>query len=544
MSAEPAARGRNSLAEQRWWDAFTQLSAADARAPLEPQDLQRLAVAAHLVGMDEVCLGAWERAYAGYLTRDEVSGAVRSLFWISFELINRGEVARSSGWIARGRRLLDQRQLDCVEHGYLILPDALGHTVSGDAAAGLASFARVVEIGERFDDLDLAMWGRNGQGRALILLGEQVAGLELLDDVMVAVVAGEISPIVSGTLYCSVIEACHEMADLTRAQLWTEALSQWCDAQPQLVPYRGKCLVYRSELLQLHGNWVAAMEEARRACDRLSHPSSQPSIGMAHYQLGELCRLRGQDAEAEAHYRQASQWGRDPQPGLALLRLRQGNPELAAGAVRRALEEARSPGTRASLLAAEVEIALAMTDLDSANRAAKELTTIAAGLSAPTIQADAAQATGSVRLAEGRAPAALDDLRRARACWQDIDAPYELARVQTLIGDACARLGDQDTAAMEFEAAARCFEQLGATPEHRRVLALGSPGGQPAPGGLTSREVEVLREVATGKTNRAIAAELLVTEKTVASHVGNIFTKLGLSSRSAATAYAYEHNLV
>ncbi len=544
MSAEPAAQGRNSLAEQRWWDAFTQLSAADARAPLEPQDLQRLAVAAHLVGMDEVCLGAWERAYAGYLTRDEVSGAVRSIFWMSFELINRGEVARSSGWIARGRRLLDQRQLDCVEHGYLILPDALGHTVSGDAAAGLAGFARVVEFGERFDDLDLAMWGRNGQGRALIRLGEQVAGLELLDEVMVAVVADEISPIVSGTLYCSVIEACHEVVDLTRAQLWTEALSQWCDAQPQLVPYRGKCLVYRSELLQLHGDWIGAMEEARRACDRLSHPSPQPSIGMAHYQLGELCRLRGQDVEAEAHYRQASQWGRDPQPGLALLRLRQGDPELAAGAVRRALEEAGDPGSRASLLAAEVEIALAMTDLDAANRAAEELTTIAAGLSATTIQADAAQATGSVRLAEGRAPAALDDLRRARACWQDIDAPYELARVQTLIGDACARLGDQDTAAMEFEAAARCFEQLGATPEYRRVLALGSPGGQPSPGGLTVREVEVLREVATGKTNRAIAAELLVTEKTVASHVGNIFTKLGLSSRSAATAYAYEHNLV
>jgi ATP/maltotriose-dependent transcriptional regulator MalT len=302
--------------------------------------------------------------------------------------------------------------------------------------------------------------------------------------------------------------------------------------------------VHRSQVMQVRGAWPEAMDEVGRARQRLSTPPGHPALGMAIYQQAELHRLRGQFSEAEEAYREASQWGHPPQPGLALLRLAQGRVDAAAAAIRAALDEAPDRIARTKVLVAYVEIVLAAGDVLAARTAADELSEIAADLGMPFLHALSAHATGAVLLAEGDPRAALASLRRAGTAWQEIQAPYEAARAQVLIGHAYRALGDTDTAEMELGAARRVFQQLGAVPEIARVEALSRMAAPRAAGGLTAREAQVLRLVAAGKSNRAIAAHLAISEHTVARHLQNIFAKLDVSSRSAAPAFAFEHGLV
>ena len=356
---------------------------------------------------------------------------------------------------------------------------------------------------------------------------------------------GAFSPIVVGIVYCSVVETFQGIFDIRRAQEWTAALERWCESQPDLVPYRGQCRLHRARLMQLRGDWRDADEEARLALEWLSRPlPADPAIGEALFQRAELQRLQGHFADAEAGYREASRHGRRPEPGLALLRLAQGQVRPARASIRRALAEGADPSTRARLLEPAVETALAARDLEGAGRAADELDELAAGLGAPLLQAMAARARGSVLLEAGQAEVALGILRTAWSAWQALEAPYEAARVRVLIARACRALDDEDAAAMELDAARRVFDGLGATPDVAAVDALARAWSAPAPGGLTARELEVLRLVASGRTNRAIASELVLSEKTVARHVANIFMKVGLSPRAAATAWAYEQHLV
>jgi len=536
-------RGRDSFGRRAWSDAYSQLAAADHDAPLEAEDLERLATAAYLIGKDADSADIWARAHHELLSRGDSERAARCAFWLGFGLLDKGELARSGGWLARAQRLLDEGGHDCVVRGYLLLPLAFRSVVEGDAATAYVTFGQAAEIGERFRDTDLVAMASHGRGRALIRLGKTGEGVALLDEAMVSVTAGEVSPLVAGDIYCSVLEACHEIFDLRRAQEWTSALTHWCASQPDLVPYRGQCLVRRAEIMQLHGAWPDAMDEAQRACERLSQPPGQPAIGAAFYQRAELHRLRGEFAKAEEAYRLANQHGRRPQPGLSQLRLAQGQIDAAAAAIRRVMEEAQDRRIRSRLLAAYIEIMLAAGDVRVARTAADELSNVAVDLDAPLLRAASSQATGAVLLVEGDAPAALATLRRGWTAWHDLDAPYEAARTRVLMGLACRQMGDVDSADMELEAARQVFKQLGALSEVARVDALSRRGTVTAAGGLSAREMQVLRLVATGRTNRAIADELFISEKTVARHVSNIFTKLGLSTRAAATAYAHQHHL-
>jgi DNA-binding CsgD family transcriptional regulator len=538
--ADALDRGREFFGRLAWGDAFAELSAADREGPLALEDLERLAVAAYLVGADADSDAVWLRAHQECLRLGDVVRAARCAGWLAQGLLLRGEMARGGGWLARAQRLLDEAHHDGVERGYLLLPVAL-QSFDQDPAAAYAAFERAASIGARFGDEDLTAYSRTGQGRALIRVGETADGVALLDEVMVAVTAGEVSPIFAGFVYCAVIEACQEIFDLRRAQEWTEALTQWCESQPGLVAYRGQCLVYRAEIMRLHGAWGEAANEAKRACERLA---GRPPVGMAFYQQAEVHRLRGDFAEAENAYRQAGQWGREPQPGLAMLRLAQGQVDAAALAIRRVADETDVRVARSQVLAAFVEIMVAAHDLGAARAAAEELAELADELGAPLLHAVSGYATGAVLIGEGDARAALVVLRRAWAAWQELDAPYEAARVRVLIGLVCRELGDHDTGAVELDAARSVFRQLGAAPDLAQVEALSPTVRSQAPMGLTGRELEVLALVATGKSNREIAATLVISEHTVARHVQNILAKLGVSSRTAASAFAFEHDLV
>jgi DNA-binding NarL/FixJ family response regulator len=542
-SAEPLERGRRAFAAQAWTEALESLAAADRGRSLGVEDLERLATAAHMLARTDDATRAWERAHQVAVREGDLPRAVRHAFHLVMGFGQRGEVAQAGGWFARASGLVEEIGPDCVERGYLLIPQALRALDSGDPSGAFTFFDEAAAIAARFNDPELSTLGRLGRGQCLIALGETARGVALLDEAMVAVTAGEVSPINAGIVYCAAIEAFQAIFDLRRAQEWTTALSRWCDDQPDLVPFRGRCLVYRAELMQFHGLWQEAIAEAGRAADWLSRPPPEPAIGEAYYQQAELHRLRGEDDEAEQDYRAASQWGRRPDPGLALLRLAQGDVDAAAASIRRAIDEA-DEFSRPRLLEPCVEIMLAARDGAAARVAANELAALAIRFDATLPRAIASRADGTVRLAEGDARGALATLRRAWELWLDLEAPYESARVRVQIAMACRAVGDSDTAELELAAARAVFNDLGAVRDVARVDGLVARADAVRDSGLSRREIEVLRLVAEGRTNREIATELGISERTVDRHVSNVFSKLGVSSRAAATAYAYEHRLV
>lgn len=532
-------RARLAFDQQAWRDAYNGLTAAAADEPLEPEDLERLASAAFLIGHGAESHERWLEAHRSHVHNGQVPRAVRCAFWMAFDLLNSGETTRGGAWVDRARRMLAGHRPDCVEAGYVRYVTALRAVFSGDVDEARAAFAEAAAVGEQFDDAELCTLARIGLGRCLIYLGHVQDGLSLLDEAMIAVEAREISPIAVGDSYCTVIEGCQELFEVQRAGIWTAALSRWCDGQPELVLYRGQCLIHRAEIMQLHGEWGDAIEEIRQARGRLATPPGQPALGAAHYVTGDLHRLQGRFGEAEDEYRRAGELGRDPQPGIALLRMAQRRTDAADAAIRRSMAEADDPVSRVRLLGPFVEIVLAGGDLDAARAAKEELDALAGQLGGSYLHALSAHVRGSVQLAAGDPKAALGSLRAAWRGWRELDAPYEAARARVLLASVCRALGDTDGAEMELDAARSVFRSLGAVPDLARI----ETGPVALPAGLTRREAEVLALVATGRSNREIAAELVISEKTVASHLSHMFTKLGLSSRAAATAFAYENGL-
>ncbi len=535
-------RARGSYERHAWTEAYEGFAAADAQSPLAAEDLERMAIAAYLLGRPDNSVAAGARAHLEAVRTGDVALALRAAYGVGMELIQRGEMAQGGGWLARAGRLVEETGYEGVEVGSLLIPQALQALMAGRPADAFEVFERVAAIAERFDDAELRTFGRLGRGQSLIATGETRRGVGLLDEAMTAVIAGDVSPIASGIVYCAVIEACQSMFDLRRAQEWTAALARWWESQPDMVPFRGNCLVFRAVLMRFHGAWGEAADEAQRAREWLSRPPPEPAVGEAIYELAELDRLRGAFDAAEAGYREAGTWGRLPEPGLALLQLARGDIAAATASVRRAMAEATDEMVRARMLEPAVEIALAAGDVAAAREAADRLGELADRLDAPLLRAMAARTEGTVRLAEGDVAGALAMLRRAWEAWRELDAPYDAARVRVRTAEACRQLGDHDGAAIETDAAREVFERLGAAAD-LDALSGGSAQGS-LPGGLSAREVEVLRLVAAGMTNRAIADALTISERTVDRHVSNIFTKLDVSTRAAATAFAYEHGLV
>jgi DNA-binding NarL/FixJ family response regulator len=542
--------GRDAFARHAWtvaYEAFMDASLTELGAA----DLERLAIAAYMIGNDEDSAAAWEAAHRQHAKSDDAAEAARCAFWLALSLLLRGQMAQAGGWLSRTEGIIEAADIECAAVGYLLIPALLGALEDGDASGARTMAVRAKEIGDRFDDPDLRAFGTLAHGQALIAMGDSPAGIARLDNVMVSVTGGEVGPITSGIVYCAVVLECIRLFDFARAAEWTNALSTWCDSQPDLVPYRGQCLVHRSQLQQASGDWrnaIMTIESARR---RLTD-SPHPALGLAYYQEAELHRLTGAFNEAEAAYLQANRHGYPPVPGVALLEFARGDTSAAAATIRRALQETHNSLERPALLAAAVDILRATGDTDGVRVSADELTGIAAGSSSMVLSAMAAQAIGTARLSEGAASDALTHLRAAALAWHRLNMPYESARTAFLLGLSCAALGDTVSAALELHSAHDTFAELGARTDLDRVDALTAGlgatveshdalHGAPA---LSVREREVLKHVAAGNTNKEIATELVISEHTVGRHLENIFTKLGVTSRAAATAYAYEHHLL
>jgi DNA-binding CsgD family transcriptional regulator len=534
-------RAREAYERREWVAAYRELSDLD-EAELRAEDFAALAITAYLLGRRNDCVHALQRAYQASVEAGDRPAAVRAAYLLTMTLWQAGEMAVGHGWHARAARLLDEVDEDVVERGYLYVAEMMGHILNGEFAEAFPLAPRITDYGRRFDEPDLLALGLNAEGRLMIYSGRVADGLKRMDEALVGVMAGEVSPVTAGTVYCSTIEACQEISDFGRAGAWTHALTTWCDAQPGLVAYTGQCATHRGQLLRLHGAYAEAVEELERAVDRYLAAGGDPALGLAHYERGETHRLRGDYDAADAAYASAAEHGHSTQPGRALFWLARGRRDAAAAAVRRLLAERQDPVHRSQVLPAAVEVLVVMGDTDGAAALGEELCGIGEAFGCTGLQAAGQYAVAVAELARGAAAPALQAARRAKDAWSQLSAPYEAARSQVLVGRALRLLGDEESAVADLTAARKAFAELGAGAVEQETAALLAE--QKAPGGLSPREVEVLRLVAAGRTNPEIAAQLVLSEKTVARHLSNIFTKLGVGSRTSAAAFAYKHHLV
>lgn len=534
--------GRECFDRRAWSAAYAALAVARESAPLAAPDLDRLATAAYLSGRETENLRILEQLYRDHAERaEDCEHAARATFWLALWQLFLGQPAQSNAWSARGRSLIENR--NCVERGYLLVPEAEQLLRGGQIDEAAARIVEAIAIGRHFGDADLTASALYMQGRALIAQDQACAGLRCIDEAMLGVVAGELSPIMTGLLYCGVIECCRSIHALDRSREWTEAFSHYCASQPEMLAFTGVCYVHRSEILQFHGSWPEALAEARRACDRARLADRDPP-GAARYQEAEIHRLRGEFAKAEAGYRAASLLGCEPQPGLALLRLAQERIDAASASIRRLNGVTRDSVERARLLPACIEVMIAAREIDEAKVLCAELGKLAEAFDSDVLRAAFAQSGGSLALADGDPRGAIAALRPAFAQWERLAAPYDAARVRVLLGRACRELGDHESCDLEFEAARSVFARLGAQADIDRLDALADPEAADPAHPLTARELEVLRLIAEGDSNKAIARKLGLSGRTVDRHVSNILDKLQVPSRTAATAYAYSRKLI
>jgi len=507
---------------------------------LTGRDLDGMADAAWWVSQLAESVELRHKAYSAHVTAGDERGAAAAAARVAVDHFIREEPSIGAGFLMRARRHADAVP-EGPEHGFIDMLEGNVARFSGDLERAVELSDRAIEVGRRLAVADLTAMAIHSKGLALVSAGRITEGVAFLDEAMATVLSGDVSPFFMGVIYCSVIAACLELGDIGRAGEWSDAASRWSETLPPGSPLPGMCRINQAEVSRLRGSWTDAEADARRAVDDLI--GIQPALAAAAFsQLGEVRRRIGDLAGAEAAFERAQELGDDPQPGFALVRLAQGRAEAARSALRLAFAGAQGPPRRARLLSAQVEVALAADELGEAKTAAGELAAIASATDVPAFAAAAAAASGSIALAVGDVDAACEALRRATLAWRDLRLPYETATARMLLGRALLAGGDEDGARLELRAALAEFERLGAVPDAAATSAL-LMGPTDLPAGLTAREAEVLRLVAAGRTNRDIAVELVISEHTVARHLQNMFTKLGVSSRAGATAFAFEHGL-
>ena len=535
-------KGRDAFARHDWQAAYDELVGPVADAGAAPEAIELLAEAAWWLGRLDECIELRERAFAHREAEGPTRRAARIATFLYYDHCWQGRRAVAGGWLARARRLLEAEP-PCPEWGFLLVLEAEGAHSEGALSSAVEKADEAIALGRKFADRDLEADALQCLGRLLIAQGRPAEGLALFDEAMLYASEAKLGLYTLGKVYCSLISACEELADFQRAAEWAQVGVDW--ATPHQSPvFPGLCRVHRAEMLQLKGEWVEAEAEAQRACDELCDVN-RFNAGLAYYEIGEIRRRLGDLNAAERAFRLAEEYGHHPQPGLALLRLAQGNRSGASAGIARALAEQEwNRLGRAKLLPAQVEIACAVDDLDLARASAQELRGIAAEYGTTGLRAATLGAEGRVSLADGDPLTACGVLRRALHDWQALDVPYEIATTRVLLARASRDAGDEEGAQRSFEAAIAVFERLGALADLEATRAARHPAGADLPCGLTAREAEVLRLVAAGHTNKDIAQRLYLAEKTVARHVSNIFAKIGVSSRAAATAFAFERGIV
>jgi DNA-binding CsgD family transcriptional regulator len=529
---------RAAHAANRWAEARAAFLEARAASPLSADDMAALADAAWWEGAIDESLSASEEAYRLFLQGESPRPRPAAMLAIDigFSWYLRGDEVLGSGWISRAHRLLADEP-ECVEHGYLQTLEIDGALEGGDYGAAVEAARAVAAVGARHGDETLVAYALVGEGIARIKQGRAADGLAVLDEAMLPVLAGRVRPTFAGSIYCQLMSVCHELADLRRAEQWTDATARWCEGFSSAVMFTGVCSVHRAQLLQVRGEWERAEAEIARVCDELA-PMNVVAVGLALYELAEIRRMRGDLAGAERAYEDAHAHGRDPQPGLALVWLARGDAAAAVAALRASESTTKDPLAKTRVWAALVQAAVGAGDLATAGHAADSLDAAAATYGSSGLRAAATLARGRLQLAEGDAAGAVASLRQACAQWQELGATYRVAEVRLLLAGALEAAGDGHTAALERSAASAALERLG--------VSTGAGGRGAAPGlpdGITPREAEVLALVAQGLTNREVAAALVVSERTVARHLANLFTKVGVTSRTAAAAYAHAHGL-
>ena len=523
-----------------WPETYRRLSNRDP-SDLTPDELEVLADSAWLVCRLQESLDARQRAYAGYQVAQDDRSAVRTAWRLFWDNLYNGDKVVALGWLRRAHRHLVGVP-ESAEHGFVALAESELALNRGAGDQAHAHAVHAIEIGERHGTPSLVAFGLTLRGRALIAQGRLEDGCAALDEAMTLLLSGQLDVFFTGAVFCTVIAECSDIADMERAAEWTEAARAWCVSLPVVTPFHGICRIHRGEVLGLLGSWTEAEDEIRTAGEELTAFKPR-SAAEALYALAEIQRRRGDLAGAEHSYLRAHELGRDPQPGLALVRLAQGQSTAASAALRTALaDQSTSLGRRADLLAAQVSVALAAGDQECAREAADKLSSIAGALDRPAVIATAAFARGALQLASNDAEGAITDLHSALAIWRDLRLPYEEAQAHLLLGKAVQAMGDEEGARLETQAARAGFERLGARRDALRAsAALARRPDQLA--GLTAREAEVLRLVAAGMSNRQIGQALAISEYTVARHLQNLFVKLGVSSRAAAAAVAVGQQL-
>jgi ATP/maltotriose-dependent transcriptional regulator MalT len=537
---------RDARARHDWRACFDALSQAgeqdgdpDGDPRVEAERLDLMADAAWWLGRLDECIDFRERAYVLYDELGDGRRAGQCAVWLYEHHSFRASPAIAGGWLRRSRRALDASE-DCVEFGALLLREAEMAHGSGefDGAATLAE--RGIALGRRLRSADLEAEALNALGRVLIDDGRPAEGLALLDEAMLFVLDGRLSPYSTGKVYCSLISVCEQLGDLARSAEWTAATARWAERHPFAV-FPGLCRVHHATTLQWSGQWVDAEREATRACDELAS-INLPNAAAAWAEIGDIRRRLGDLDAAEAAFLEADRFCSQPRVGVALLRLAQGRTEVAVSIISEALNNAgRTRLARAKVLPAFAQIAIAAGNPDAAVAAVEELEGIAADFNSAGLLAAAVSARGRIQLVQ-RDAAACETLRTAVARWTELGVPYEVATARTLLGQACRDAHDEVGAASAFDAARQLFDGLGVGPDARQAPAV--VVAAPLPAGLTEREAEVLRLVAVGHTNKQVASVLFLSDKTIARHLSNIFTKVGVSTRAAATAFAFEHDLI